>query len=142
MTALRGRFVMMLIVSLPREVELGGLKAVLAELERRTGLSVQSQLLAPEEARHMPPEPDHMVTVNGADRPGIVFEVAACLADLGISIVDLSTRRGEDGGTPRYMMVLEVAAGKLTTEMCRRLRAVSERLQVDIAAHPITREIL
>ncbi len=142
MTALRGRFVMMLIVSLPEHVELGGLKAVLAALEQRTSLVVQSQPLTPEEARHEPPEPDHVVTVSGADQPGIVFEVAACLADLDVSIVDLSTRLGEHGVAPKYMMALEVAAGERAGEMRERLRAVSDHLQVDVEVHPIEREIL
>ena len=141
MTALRGRFAMMLIVSLPESVKLGELKAALAELEQRTGLVIQSQSISEEEARHEPPEPDHVVTVSGADQPGIVHAVTEALADLGISIVDMSTRLGE-GDEPAYMMALEVAAGQAANAMRERLREVSRHIQVDVEVHPLESSIL
>jgi len=143
MTALRGRFVMMLIVSLPEGVSLGELKAALAGLEQRTGLIVQSQPVTDEEAHHAPPEPDYVVTVSGADKPGIVHEVAACLTGLGISVVDLSTRLsvgGEQG--PVYMMALEVASGGQAEAMREQLAETASRLQVDIETRPMETEIL
>ncbi len=141
MTALRGRFAMMLIVSLPDSVKLAELKAALADLEQRTGLSVQSRPVSEDEVRHEPPAPDHVVTVSGADRPGIVHAVTEALADLGVSIVDMSTRLGE-GEAPVYMMALEVAAGAAADAMRQRLRAVSERLGVDVETHPLDSDIL
>ena len=143
MTALRGRFAMMLIISLPEGAPLGALKAVLADLEQRTGLNVQSQPMSDDEAQHTPPEPDHVVTVSGADKPGIVHAVTDCLAGLGISVVDLSTRLGERGEeNPVYMMALEVAVGDQKEAMRRQLAEASGRLQVDIEIHPLESEIL
>jgi len=143
MTALRGRFTMMLIVSLPEYAKLGELKATLADLEQRTGLSVQSQPVTDDEAHHTPPEPDHVVTVSGADKPGIVHAVTDCLAGLDISVVDLSTRLGERGEqNPVYMMALEVAVGEHVEAMRQQLAEVSGRLQVDIEIHPMESEIL
>jgi len=143
MTALRGRFAMMLIVSLPEDTKLGELKATLADLEQRTGLSVQSQPVTDDEAHHTPPEPDHVVTVSGADKPGIVNDVTACLAGLGVSIVDLSTRLSESGKQgPVYMMALEVAVGGQAEVMSQQLAKVAGRLQVDIEVHPMESDIL
>jgi len=143
MTALRGRFTMMLIVSLPEGSKLGELKATLAGLEQRTGLSVQSQPVTDDEARHTPPEPDHVVTVSGADKPGIVHDVTDCLAELGISIVDLSTRLAEGGDQgPVYMMALEVAVGGQVEAMRQRLAKLADRLQVDVEVHLMESEIL
>jgi len=143
MTALRGRFTMMLIVSLPEGAKLGELKATLAGLEQRTGLSVQSQPVTDDEARHAPPEPDHVVTVSGADKPGIVNDVTACLAGLGISIVDLSTRLSEsEKSGSAYMMALEVAVGGQVDAMRRQLAKVAERLQVAIEVHSMESDIL
>jgi len=143
MTALRGRFTMMLIVSLSEDSKLGELKATLADLEQRTGLSVQSQPVTDDEAHHTPPEPDHVVTVSGADKPGIVHDVTDCLAKLGVSIVDLSTRLGEGGKQgPVYMMALEVAVGDQVEAMRQQLAEVSGRLQVDVEVHPLESEIL
>jgi len=143
MTALRGRFAMMLIVSLPEEAKLGELKASLAELEQRTGLNVQSQPIVDDEARLTPPEPDYVVTVSGADKPGIVHAVTDCLAGLDISVVDLSTRLGESReAKPVYMMALEVAVGGPVDAMRQQLAEVSGQLQVDIEIHPMESEIL
>jgi len=143
MTALRGRFAMMLIVSLPEDAKLGELKAALADLEQRTGLSVQSQPITDDEAHHTPPEPDHVVTVSGADKPGIVHAVTDCLAGLDISVVDLSTRLGDGkDANPVYMMALEVAVGNQVDAMRQQLADVSERLQVDIEIHPMESDIL
>ncbi len=143
MTALRGRFAMMLIVSLPEDSKLGELKAALADLEQRTGLNVQSQPVTDDEARHMPPEPDHVVTVSGADKPGIVHAVTDCLAGLDISVVDLSTRLGEsEDANPVYMMALEVVVGDQVAAMRQQLAEVSGQLQVDVEIHPMESEIL
>ncbi len=143
MTALRGRFTMMLIVSLPKGSSLGELKATLADLEQRTDLIVQSQPVPCEEARHAPAEPDHVVTVSGADKPGIVYDVTACLAGLGVSIVDLSTRLGESGEKNSvYMMALEVVVGDQVEVLRQQLSEVADRLHVDIEIHPMEPEII
>jgi len=141
MTALRGRFTMMMIVSLPEDRSLGELKAALGELERRTRLSVQSQVISDAEANASAIQPDHVITVHGADRVGIVHGVTAALADAGASIVDVSTeqREGEDGSV--YMMVLEVAAGG-QEGLNEALQAVAERMGVTVEVHSLDDAIL
>ncbi len=143
MTALRGQFAMMLIVSLPSGASLGELKAMFADLEQRTGLIVQSQPVPDEEARRAPPEPDHVVTVSGADKPGIVYDVTACLGGLGISIVDLSTRLAEgEKRDPVYLMALEVVVARQFEALRQQLAEVADRLHVDIEIHPMEPEII
>lgn len=141
MTALKGRFAMMLIVALPKDAKLSELKASLADLEQRTGLAIQSQPMSAEEAAIVPPEPDYVVTVHGADKPGIVHAVAQCLTDLSVSIVDLSTRISEDRGGI-YMMALEVSAGDSAQAMHRKLSEVATGLEVDIEVHELETDIL
>ncbi len=142
MTALRGRFTMMMIVRLPEEESLAALKASLAALEQRSGLTIQSQPLSAEDVSRAAPEPDHVVTVSGADKVGIVHAVAEVLAGLDISIVDLSTRSqpGVDGGA--YMMALEVVAGDRAESMRQQLATTAEKLGVDIETHAIDADIL
>jgi len=142
MTALRGRFTMMLIVRLSGEVSLGELKAALAELEQRTRLTVQSQTISDEEANTPPLEPDHVITVHGADKVGIVYAVTNALAALGISIVDVSTqsRHSEQGNV--YMMVLEVAAGDQGDAMKSELDTVAETIGVDVDLHVLDDAVL
>jgi glycine cleavage system transcriptional repressor len=130
MTVLRGRFTMMLIVELA-DGGLSSLKAALAELEQRTGLTVQSQVLSDDEASHIPDEPDCVVTVSGADKPGIVFAVTDAMSELDVSVADVSTRaRGEV-----YMMALEAMAGDKLDALQAKLAEVSEKLSVSIEVH-------
>jgi len=142
MTALRGRFTMMLIVRLPEQISLGELKATLAELEQRTRLSVQSQTISDEEASAPALEPDHVITVHGADKVGIVHSVTAALAELGVSIVDVSTqsRASNDGGV--YLMALEVAAGDQGDAMASALAAVASDIGVEVDVHALDNAVL
>ena len=142
MTALRGRFAMMLIVCLSEDGSMGELKAALAELEQRTGLTVQSQIISNEEMSTEAVEPDHVVTVHGADQLGIVHAVTESLAALNISVVDVSTQSqsADDGNI--YMMVLEVAAGDQGQAMKPALDKVAERIGMDIDVHSLDDAIL
>jgi len=142
MTALRGRFTMMLIVRMPEQISMGELKAALAELEQRTRLSVQSQTISDAEASAPPLEPDYVITVHGADKVGIVHAVTAALAELGVSIVDVSTQsRASDTGSV-YMMVLEVAAGEQGHAMTSTLTDVANNIGVNVDIHELDDAVL
>ncbi len=142
MTALRGRFTMMLIVHLHAASRMSDVKAALAELEQRTGLNVQSQLLSDDEARTVAAEPDAVVTVSGADQAGIVCAVSRELADAGVSIVDVSTQARHQDGVDSYMMVLEVVAGACLATLPESLQQAAETLGVDIHVHDLEHDIL
>jgi len=135
MTVLRGRFTMMLIVELPKSEGLGSMKAALAELEQRTGLSVSSQVLDEAGAGSIPLEPDCVITVNGADKPGIVFAVTDAMAGLDVSVVDVSTRSRQSDDGVVYMMALEAVAGNNLQGLKDRLKQVSNTLSVSIEVH-------
>ncbi len=142
MTVLRGRFTMMMIVEMAQKDGLGALKATLSELEQRTGLTVQSQILADTEAEHIPQEPDCVITVNGADKPGIVFAVTDAMATLGVSIVDVSTRSRASGSGYLYMMALEAVAGDALAKLKTKLKKVSLDLAVSIEVHELDDDVM
>lgn len=142
MAALRGRFTMMLIVRLPNDAGLAGLKGALAELEQRSGLTIQSQPIPDDEAQAPTVEPDCVVTVHGADRMGIVHAVSEAVAACGASVVDLSTRSHGTGDEAVYMMALEVLAGAGREAMRDQLKVVGARLGIDIAVHDIDESVL
>ncbi len=142
MTALRGRFTMMLIVRLPEDRSISELKAALAELEQRTRLTVQSQTISDEEATAPALQPDHVITVHGADKAGIVHAVSDALSTLGISVVDVSTQSRPTEQGDVYMMVLEVAAGGQGDAMKIALDAVAKQIAVDVDLHVLDDAIL
>ena len=50
-----------------------------------------------------------MVTVYGADHPGIVHSVASAIADMGVNVIDVATHLVEEEGEPSiYAMMMEV----------------------------------
>jgi len=137
MTALRGRFTMMLIVSLPEDAGLGELKAALAELEQRTRLTVQSQVISDDEMAVEALDPDYVITVHGADQVGIVHAVTDALAKLGVSVVDLSTRTHDSDDGDVYMMALEVNSGGHGELIQPAMDKVAEKMGVDIDVHEL-----
>ena len=82
--------------------------------------------------------PTHIVTVYGADHPGIVHSVSSVLAQLEINITDLTTRLlGEDDQL--YVMLLEVALpgglDPMTVE--QRLQQVHTSQRVDVTVRQL-----
>ena len=142
MTALRGRFTMMLIIRLPDTVGLTDLRAALAELEQRTGLNIQTQPLDHKEVMVEALEPDFVITVHGADQIGIVHDVSAALAELGVSIVDVSTRVRPQKGGDIYLMALEVASRGHGAVMQQALGRVADKLKIDIDCHAMNEAVL
>ncbi|MBL4775878.1 MAG: amino acid-binding protein [Mariprofundus sp.] len=142
MTALRGRFTMMLIVRLAEGESLGELKAALAELEQRTGLSVRSQSISDDEANAPAVQPDHVITVHGADKAGIVYAVTRALNELAVSIVDVSTQTRVTDQGDVYLMVLEVAAGEQSKAMQAALDGVANSIDVDVDLHVLDDAVL
>src|SRR4051794_5397352 len=100
MTILRGQFAMTLVVDLPASAE--AVAAELAPVAERLDL-----LVSVREAPLAQPGPvgdPYVVSVHGADRPGIVHAVTAAIAAAGGNITDLSTRLA-DG---LYVLLAEV----------------------------------
>ncbi len=110
-TILRGHFSMMLVVRPPEGTDAAAIDERLRDIGDPLGLIVSARPV--DEADLAPVEPTHMVSVYGADRPGIVFRVAQVLAEGGSNITDLTSRLVEDRGTeqgpPVYAVMLEVA---------------------------------
>lgn len=109
-TILGGHFTMMLMVSAPDILDLEALRGGLDETGRRLELEATflHELVEPSAAKS--PDPSHVVTVYGADHPGIIHAVSSVLAERGVSITDLATHLvGEGVGRPLYVMLMEVA---------------------------------
>jgi glycine cleavage system transcriptional repressor len=145
MTILRGHFTIMLIVAAPAAVEAGRLEADLA----RAGEELELEAVVVNEVTEIPPaaEPpaSHIVSVYGADHPGIVQAVTAALADRDVNITALETRLvGEGDGEPLYAMLLEVVlpSGLSAPGLESALGEVRERQGVDVTIRPLEQDVL
>jgi glycine cleavage system transcriptional repressor len=99
MAILRGHFAMTLIVE-------GAEREALADdLRTVATLETFSVTEVAEAAANPRSEPTHVVSVHGADHPGILAAVTRALADAGANVCDLQTRLAGD----LYVMVMDVA---------------------------------
>ena len=143
-TILRGQFSMVLILAVPEGVDAGRLHADL--VERARDLGVEAVWLS--EMSDFEPAPDpvpsHVVTVYGADHPGIVHAVSTALAARAASITDLATRLVGEEGEPLYAMMMEVAvpAGVEADQLAEDLAAVGREQGLEVSVRPLERDAL
>lgn len=127
MGLLSGRFTMMLVVTLPDALEeqrfLDDLSAAARDLELDAIHAHHVGEALPTAAA------THVVTVYGADHPGIVQAVAEALAAHGASITDLQTRLAGE----LYVMTLEVSGGEGAQDALRSV-AAAEHVEITVRA--------
>jgi predicted amino acid-binding ACT domain protein len=83
-----------------------------------------------------------VLTVYGADRPGIVHGIASVLADRGVNVTDLATQV-TGAAEPVYVMVLELSLGELApADLEAALGTAAEELEVDLSLRPLEAEAL
>ncbi len=107
MSILHGQFAVMLIVSVPDDTSPDELSARLEEAGREFGLAAIT--VSPVEDLERGPRATHVLTVYGADQPGIVHGVAESLAVRQINITDLRTRRTGTDEKPVYTLMMELS---------------------------------
>jgi glycine cleavage system transcriptional repressor len=137
-TILRGHFAMMLVVSPGPGLTADALERRL--VDAATGMGVIVTARAVQEAAHDVAPPTHIISVYGADRPGIVYKVAKALAELGANITDLTSRLAGTNEQPVYALMLEVELRE-SSSVESKLNALRDELNVDVSIHPIETDI-
>lgn len=128
MTRLRGDFAMILLVEAPSEVDSARLQEQLEVTGEEFGLEIRvTEASAPE---HETPSRPFVISVYGADRPGIVHQVSKALADREINITDLTSHLVQG----IYTMVLDanLPEGTNPAEVESELRTLAGDLGVDL----------
>lgn len=103
MTRLGGNFAVMLMVE--ADADEAGLYRLLEPVARAMGLHVHVDAI--EGRLHAHQTPNARIHVHGADRPGIVAQVAAAAAQAGFNILDLETDVAGTAERPIYVMIIE-----------------------------------
>lgn len=117
------------------------------ELEKRLteATSEMELLVSAREVGEENPEvtpPTHMVSVYGADKPGIVFRVTDVLAQAGANVTDLNSRVIGDEDQPVYALMLEVAWSGAPDGLQEMLDPLVSELGVDLSVRPIDSDLL
>ena len=145
MTRLEGEFAIMLIFSSPAREREERLHEAFAPLARRLRLTIhlkpltQTEATAPRARGHA-----YLISVYGADRPGIVFRVSDALARAGINITDVHTHRSAGKGPSLYLMLLEIELPPRAamTGLEQRLKRIAKRLGVEVSLRPSEATVL
>jgi glycine cleavage system transcriptional repressor len=148
MKRLEGEFTIMLIFSSPARMDEAALRARFEPLARQLRLSVHLKRLTKAEA--VAPRKRgraYLISVYGADRPGIVFRVSDALARTGANITDVHTHRSAGGGRAApslYLLLLEVEIPRRlpVPSVEERLKRVAKRLRVELSLRPSEASVL
>ncbi|MBN1959070.1 MAG: amino acid-binding protein [Desulfuromonadales bacterium] len=136
---LGGQFSMILIISNPEINDQEEFADHFHPLEEN-GLSVFIRTLKP--GGEIRPELDGelcMISVYGADKPGIVYQVARELGDRKINITDLNTKLIGSTDKPVYVMMLEALLPENTgiDVVEGWMKELKKKLQVDISVRSL-----
>jgi glycine cleavage system transcriptional repressor len=138
-TILRGHFSMVLLVEAPDTIEAPALESQLTGVGRELGLTIVARPVESMTADiHAA---THMVSVYGADKPGIVFHVTDLLAKRGANITDLTSRVIGAEDDPVYALMLEISAPD-GVDLEGALSELQAELGVDASVHPIEADLL
>jgi len=136
---LGGQFSMILIISNPAISTKEDFCDTFKPLEEKN-LSVYIRTLKPGGEIRTELEGDLcMISVYGADKPGIVYQVARELGERNINITDLNTKLIGDKGSPVYVMMLEAMLPEDTEveEVETWMQELKQKLQVDISVRSL-----
>jgi len=140
-TMLAGEFAMILIVSHPRPFSKSRLHDELKPVCEELGMSLAVRTLhADEVVRQETSDEICMISVYGADQPGIVYRVTRELAALGVNIMDLNTKLIGTPAEPVYVMMLEAAIpeGQTPEGLEALLGDLKKELSVEIGVRIVT----
>ncbi len=142
MSILRGHFAVMLIVRVPEGPTEADLAARLGGVRDELGLEALTYEPV-DELEASRPRASHVVSVYGADHPGIVAGMSAVLAAQGANITDLETRLAGSVEAPLYVMLMEVALGEAAPQEVRdALEEAAAEADVEVSLRELDAEAL
>ncbi|MBI3891775.1 MAG: amino acid-binding protein [Candidatus Wallbacteria bacterium] len=141
MTILCGEFAILLMLSAPPGLDLRELDerfdAVRHDMELLVALRDVTSDPGPGE--ELDGRPAYVVSVTGADKPGIVWRVTDLLAAGGANITDLESKVVQSGAARVYLLVLEIVVPQGTDlpALEGRLRELGAEIGVEIHVNPL-----
>jgi glycine cleavage system transcriptional repressor len=138
MAILRGHFAMTLIVNAPEDTDVEALDADLHAAGDR--LHLEALTLRRVGELENGTEPSLVVSVYGADHPGILAAVTRALADAAVNICDVRTRLAGDV----YAIFMEVAPppGATADDVAAALAEPGRAQGVDYSVRPLDTDVL
>ncbi len=140
-TILSGQFAMILVIGHTEIASVSGIDPAFDPVRKKMGLTISLHALNDEEVsreKGFTGRP-HVLSVYGADRPGIVYSVARVLASHDVNVTDLNTQVVGAKDRPVYVMVLEVDIPESLDlkELDREFDKIRKDLSISISMRPI-----
>ena len=136
MSRLAGEFAIMLVFCAPGRLSQAKLERAFRGLSHQLNLVTHLKALTGAERVSPRAGRPYLLSVYGADRPGIVSRVSTLLARLNVNITDVSTHRTRaTAAKPLYLMVLdiELPSRLSANRLEQRLRALAKLLGVRVS---------
>jgi glycine cleavage system transcriptional repressor len=139
MTLLRGEFALILMVELPLGLAVADLKTKLNALEGNLNMQLQVRQLTEEELKEPGAQNQFMISIYGADKPGIVAASTRALANKNLNITDVQTKLTGPPSAPIFIMLLEVTAPESVTlsDVQKLLEPISSGLGVAVSVQEL-----
>ena len=140
-TILSGQFAMILVISHEKASAVSEIDPAFDPVRSGMGLTISLKALKDDEVsreKGFSGRP-HIISVYGADRPGIVYSVARELAQHRVNVTDLNTQVVGAKDRPVYVMVLEVDIPEAVDlkALDREFDKIRKELAVSITVRPI-----
>ncbi|MBF0359219.1 MAG: amino acid-binding protein [Magnetococcales bacterium] len=136
MTRLGGEFTIMLVLSLPDGFSPSDLSKQLLPVVNEMALHHHIREIDSDPALNpnpTQPERECIISVLGADQPGIVYRVAAAIQETGGNVSDLYTQVIGSSERPIYTMIIETEYSSNIEAIQERLDQLETELQVEIS---------
>lgn len=130
MAILGGHFSMMLVVRPAPNDDPATLEAALAPAATELGLTLDVRAIDDLGSARAVGAP-HLLSVYGADRPGIVHDVSEALAVAGVNIVDLRTHV-TDSDPPVYIMLMDLEVPGDPAALEQQLKELAAGRGIDV----------
>ncbi len=143
MSILSGHFAMVLVISAQDGLDEAAIEKELIPVCEELGLeAIVARPVAELDSEST--KADHVLTVYGADHPGIVTAVSGKLAELDVNIIDLNTRLAGESDNPLYAMMMELVLPKGFAEdtLQEALEEVGSEAGVEISLRPLESDTL
>lgn len=135
-TIIGNQFAMLLLITTSPQTTLEKVKDGFKNISKMRGLVIHTHELKEEDVYRRTSTPGQLCVIHlyGADKPGIVFQVANLLAKNNINITDLSTRRFGSESNPIYIMYLEAEVPNSVNnkKLGEELNKIASDLKVEI----------
>lgn len=132
-TLLRGIFAMILIVSTREDIDETTIQKLFSPLNYMTISAKRIDRDVPEIEGE-----SYSISVYGADKAGIVYNVSKFLSDRKINILDLQTKVAGKKDKPIYIMLLEVVVPKGSgDDWVEKLKEIARGMGIDISVKSI-----